>query len=417
MPEDTHPASEERSASREQDVEALGAKKADPVRFLFVAWTMPPTAGGAAVVTRNLLVNFDPDTCVVLGQIPFPGRMSMEGFEQYRRIEVPTPDIYWRVKPFVEPFWSIPRAVRLGVEAVREHSLQAVVSIYPNAAMLYAAHRIAKKTGLPLLPHFHNLYAETRAGTAEGVLARRLQRLIFQRSTHVFTMSQGMTDYYRERYGVESTPLLHPMAHEVPEFSEPAPAERPYRLALSGNMNFTMLGKLARVVKAVGDDPGYEIVLHAPQTADRIREDLGVWADNITVKDARRQEDLVASLGSCDLLLIGLENRIGKRMDDDFRTQFPTRSLDMLVSGKPIMVLCPRDYYFARFFETHDCGFIEPATDPDTIKRSIDDLCADQERRSRYVRNALDVAQAYRGPAVAAVLDREMRKAVNGRES
>ena len=386
----------------------------EPVRFLAIVWTMPPTAGGSSVVTRNLLGEFNPDSLAIVGQIPYPGRMSMDEFEEYRRIEIPSYPIHWRIKPVVEPFFSVPATIRQGCRAVGEHNLQAVLGVYPNAAMLYAGYRISKKMNIPFFPYFHNLYAETRHSFPENRIARSLQRKVFNHADRVFVMNQGIADYYRDRYAVDAIPLVHPMSHAIPEYTEPALPQKPYTVTFSGNMNFTMLGLLSRVIRAIGDNPDYHIVIHAPNREEKIREDLDIWAGNITVKDVQRQEDLPGSLGACDLLLMGLENRSGPGMDDDFHTQFPTRTLDMLVAGKPILLFCQDDYFLARFFREQDCGHVVSATNPDEIRAAIEMMCTDHQRRCRYVRNALKTARIFEAGTVAQTLRQEMDRVVNG---
>jgi glycosyltransferase involved in cell wall biosynthesis len=402
----------ERAAKDERDGMS---RQQSPVRFLLISWNMPPAAGGAAVVTRNLLMNFDPDSCVLMGQLPSHGRMSLEGFENYRRIEIPSPSIHWRLKPWIEPFYAIPKTIREGCRAVREYDLQAVVTVYPNAAMLYAGYRIAKKMGLPFFPHFHNLYPEFKTNPVDRFIARRLQKVVFRGAERVFSMSQGMTDFHREHYGQESTPLLHPLNLPIPEYEDLTIPEKPYTVTFSGSVNFTMLEPLRQVIHAIGDDPDYRIVLHSYVSTKQIRDLAGVWADNIEVRDKEKQEELVASLNECDVCLMGLHNGLGQQAEWDFRTQFPTRTLEMLVARKPILLFSPKEYFFARFMDENGCARVVDTLDPAVIRREIDQMCTDNGVRSACVKAALDVAENYRGPVVAEVLRSHIERAVHRR--
>ncbi len=372
--------------------------------FLVVSWTMPPTGTGSSVIVRNLLENFDPEACVLLGQIPYAQRISLQGFESYQRVEIPSYPIHWRVKPWVEPFISVPMAVHMGRRLMRERGLRAVVGVYPNDAMLYAAYLIAERERVPFFPWFHNLYSETRRGPAR-IIARRLERTVLGRAERVFTMSDGMTRFYREAYGRDTTPLVHPLNLPVPEEPPERPAPKPpYRIGFSGNVNYTTRGAVEQVIRLVGNDPDFRIVFHTRTELARVREDLSVWAENIERKDTETQQDLVDALSECDLLVLGLENRDGSHMESDFATQFPTRTLEMLLSGTPMLALCPRDYFTAQFLREHDCGMIVSEKNDRAVREALERLLTSGELRRRYSRNALSAVRLFRGSRVAAVL-------------
>lgn len=383
------------------------------VPFLWLAWTIPPTATGMSVVTRNLLRWFRPDECVMIGQVIYAGRSTMEGIEHHPRIEIPSHAIHWRLKPYLEPFYLIPMLVNAGCKAVKQHRLRAVVALYPNASFLCAGYLIARLMHIPFFPYFHNLYVETRTNRVAQWFARRLQRFLFSRAARIFSMSEGMTDFFTARYGVRSLPLLHAINCPIPVPSSLPKPEKPFRIAFSGNINFTMIEPLQKVILAIGEDPEYEIVLHTPVKPDDVRKRVGAWARNITLKDAPTQEELVASLRGCDLFVLALADMRGRELEDDFRTQFPTRTLEMLVAQRPILLLCPKEYFLARFFVKWGCGEVLESTDPHEIREAIERLCTDEEQRRRYVEKALAVATLYRGERVSGVLRDELYAAVN----
>lgn len=381
--------------------------------FLWVAWTLPPTATGMAVVTRSLLRWFAPEECVMIGQVPYRGRIAMEGIENHRRIEIPSRSIYWRVKPYVEPFCTVPTLVREGCRAVKEHGLRAVIASYPTAAFLLGGYLIARRMGVPFFPYYHNLYVETRTNPVARAYARRLQRFLFSRAERVFSMSDGMSGFLMDRYRVASVPLVHAINHPIPAPGYLPSCERPFRIAFSGNINLTMVEPLRNVIAALGDDAGYEIVLHTPFSEAEVRRTLGMWRTNITVKDAGGQEELIASLRSCDVLGLALADMTGTHLEDDFRTQFPTRTLEMLVAERPILLLCPRHYFLAQFFLTRGCGYLLEGTDPAKIREAVDLLCTSTDERTRLVRNALEAAGLYRGERVSALLRHELSAAAS----
>ncbi len=380
------------------------------VPFLLVSWTTPPTATGSSVIVRNLAAEFGPTDCVLLGQLLYDGRIGLDRIEDHVRVLIPSYPIHWRLKPYLEPFYAIPMAVRAGCAAVRDHGLRAVVAVYPNSAFMVAGYLIARLCGVPFYPWFHNLYVETRPTGVGAAFARIVQRHILARAAHVFGMSDGVSRFLQANYGIEGDPLLHPVSLPIPEAAAPPDAEKPFVLGLSGNINFTTAEPLRNLIAAVGDSPDYRIVLHTLTPEAGIRETLGVWADNVSVRPVPDASELVLALSECDALVLGLGDRTGKPMEWDFKTQFPTRTLEMLVSERPILLMCPDDYFLAEFFAENGCGRHVSATDAEAIGYAVREICADRALRSKCVAGALHAAARYRAEDVAESLQRRLRE-------
>ena len=223
-------------------------------------------------------------------------------------------------------------------------------------------------------------------------------------------MSQGMTDFLRNRYAVDTTPIVHPIVQPVPAFTDVPAATPPYRLAFSGNINFTVAERVRHVIEAVGDNPLYEIVLYTPVSPEDARETIGAWADNVTIAHLSDQKALVDALRGCDVMMLALVDRRGSSsIEDDFKTQFPTRTLEMLISERPLLVIAPADYYITRFFQMNGAGRTYSGTDIDELREVILDMCTNSALRKSCVRNALATAQSYRVNEVVTTLRRELK--------
>jgi glycosyltransferase involved in cell wall biosynthesis len=135
---------------------------------------------------------------------------------------------------------------------------------------------------------------------------------------------------------------------------------------------------------------------------------IGKWTDTIELKDVPNQEDLVASLRSCDVLILALADQHNTILNDDFRTQFPTRTLEMLISERPVLVVAPYDYYIARFFRHNGAGKVLSDVSRESIRKAIEGLCKNERERNICVKNALKVAQEYRIENVARILRSEL---------
>jgi len=376
--------------------------------FLLIAWTMPPTATGMSVVSRNLASGFDPDEVVIIGQVLYESRIDLRGAERVQRIRIPDYPIHWRLKPYLEPFYIIPLTVAVGLRAIRQHRLKSVVASFPNSTFLVAGFLISLLARVPFFPYFHNLYVETRQGMISRAMALVIQKVIFWKAKRVLSMSKGMSEYLAKSYHIDSTSLLHPIVQPVPLFSAVRKSTKPYRIAFTGNINNTVVDVIRRVIDAIGEDPDYRIVLHTPVPIDRAKSLIGKWTDIIEIKDVPNQEDLVTSLRSCDVLILALADQHNTILNDDFRTQFPTRTLEMLISERPILVIAPEDYYIARFFRGNGAGKVLSNMSTESIRKAIVNLCTNERERNVCVKNALRIAQEYRIENVTRVLRSEL---------
>ena len=364
---------------------------------------MPPTATGSSVIAKNLACGFDSDEIVMIGQVLYDNRIDLSGIEKIRRIRIPDYPFHWRIKSFFEPFYVIPLTVAAGVAATRRYKLRAVVACFPNAPFLFAGLLISIIAKVPFYPYYHNLYVETRTNRVSRTIAQIIQSISFSYAAQVFSMSKGMAGFLLKRYGQKSHPILHPIPSSIPAFRELPAAKRPYKIAITGNINFTMGETLRRLVSVIRDVSDFQLHIFTSTSGDVIRNYLRIYGDNIDVMHVANREQLIDSIRDCDLLTLALDERRGD-LEDDFKTQFPTRTLELLVSERPILVLAPEDYYIARFFRETGAGEVVSSTDCETIRNAIIELCENPTKRNMYVRNALNIAKQYRVEKVVATL-------------
>lgn len=104
-----------------------------------------------------------------------------------------TPDRWWT--------WRL-SAVKRGVELIREHKIDAILSTYPIATAHDIAHRIAVKTGVPWLADFRDPMAHD-GYPADPTIWRSFKQLeerIFARAHTCIFVTDPAAAMYRDRY-------------------------------------------------------------------------------------------------------------------------------------------------------------------------------------------------------------------------
>ena len=117
----------------------------------------------------------------------------------------------------------------------------------------------------------------------------------------------------------------------------------------------------------------------------------GRRARGLTLMDYQPYEDLPDMLASADVLVVVLES-------DASRYSVPSKVLNYLCAGRPVLALLPPDNAVAHMIRTAGAGLVVDPSDKDAAARALRDLLADPERRAemgaaarRYAETTFDV--------------------------
>ena len=106
--------------------------------------------------------------------------------------------------------------------------------------------------------------------------------------------------------------------------------------------------------------------------------------------------ELLRGLGQADILLLP-HGFSGSLSQVEYSTIFPTKTIEYLISGRPILAHTPPGAYLTRFLKQHDCALVVETPDPAALAVAIRRLRTDGSLRSRLVRNALAAARSVPG--------------------
>jgi glycosyltransferase involved in cell wall biosynthesis len=303
---------------------------------------------------------------------------------------------WWRA---VQTPYALWRCLRL----VRRHKVESIVAVFPDERLLLAAYLCARLTGRRFFPYFHNTYVENRRGW-KGVFARWLQARVFARAEHVFVMSEGMSELYRQRYPtLEQSPLVHSFNHPLPSADVPETVASPLRIVLCGNVNASCNDAVARFGEAVAGCPNARLTVYSGTNPDHLRS-IGLVREGVEHLVVSADE-VLGRLAQADVLLLA-HGLTGPWGPEEYQTIFPTKTIDYLISGRPILAHTPPDCFLTRFLRKHDCALIVDQPDVGALREAIERLRTDYPLRRRLVQNALAAARPFQAREVAAELRR-----------
>jgi glycosyltransferase involved in cell wall biosynthesis len=371
-------------------------------KTLLLCRNIPPAPTGASVVIANLARQFRTDEMVIVGAyyLRTPAQTWSPEWPALKYAVVQLPD-GWRGARWLR--WiQFPLLLLRAWWTLMAGGCKAIVVVFPDEVFLLTAYLLARMTGKPLYPYLHNTYLENRPNNR---LARWLQPRVFAIASHVFVMSEGMRRLFRVNYpDLRCSALVHSFNQSIPERNDtkPPPVHQPLRLVMFGNVGPSNADAAARFAQLARSSP-YDLRLTVfSGTSRSYLKQLGFTGDNIVVETVSH-DVLMQGLKQSDIILLP-HGFFGAVADDEITTIFPTRTIEALISGRPILAHTPSDCFLAEFLRQHQCAVIVDKPEVAAIEQAVERLRLDPDLRSQVVRQALLAAEQFQAPRVAAHL-------------
>jgi glycosyltransferase involved in cell wall biosynthesis len=377
-------------------------------KTLVLTRSIPPAVTGSAIIMGNLARQFTRDEMLLVGALD-PGRPPVTWRSNWpRRVYGMLWSDRWRGERFIR-YAQVPLLLIVSLLSLIISRSKAVFVVYPDGYYLLAGYLIARITRKPLYGYFHNTYLENYPNSR---LAQWLQPRVFHYALHIFVMSDGMQRLYEHNYpGLRCSPLRHTFNDPLPDGDEPLAAlHNPLHLCFAGTLNSSCFEAASRFASMIHEMDGVRLTL-LTGTPLPVVERIGFTGPKVTVGTVSR-DDLIPRLREADLLLLP-HGFTSKFAEEEIKTIFPTKTIEYLISGRPILAHLPADCFLAEFLRSYDCALIVDEPDVEALKRALDRLRQDESLRSKLVCNALRAARQFQAHEVAAQM-REIIQTTNG---
>lgn len=279
--------------------------------------------------------------------------------------------------------------------ALRE-GVTKILGIFPDDFYLFLAFSLSKILNLPLYTWFHNTYLDNYTGYRK-IIASYIQPQVFNHAKKIFVMSDGMKNYFNLKYpSIQFTTLVH--GFKLPEYS---PSPLPENIIHSSRVKFLFTGSLnescrdaaVRMMHAILSKPEYE--LHVYTGNPKIDfENYGISGNRFFYHGFISLPQLYEKMKAYDVMLLA-HGLTGERTDVEFKTIFPTRTIPLLVSGKPILAHTPKNVYLTKFLEINNCAFVVEVPDEKAILDAILVILNNPDIRNLKIRNAIQTSKIF----------------------
>ena len=338
-----------------------------------------------AIIMRNLLSRFNRESFTVITD-PVPGvGPRYPGARDY--YFAPRPSF---LPERFRPLWNraqVPVASAKAAGLIRKLDVRVTVVCHVDMHAVTVARNAAKATRTPWMPYIHNMIWENFRDTKLEKEATRVQKQVFEEASSLLVMCDGIKDLYQERYGLESRSIVHNHIEPVRETLPDRPVKP--QCFLSGHIYQINVHAVKRVIEAARQ-LDLSMVVTAPESH---LTNAGI-ADQVRREFYPERADYLAALEEQAILVTALDwPDESKQSEEELLTLLPTRVVEYLAAGRPVLAHCPPESFMAKFLLRHKCAMV--VTDPsvEAVADAMKLLIAGGEAVAAMCRAGLDTVR------------------------
>ena len=319
--------------------------------------------GGVGIILRNLLSVFNTDsyTFAYLGRFDSRPRKRVKQSDCFRLIPNFHPvhfiDLLFKGAKQKYAIW---RAVRLA----KARKAQIVVGLYPTLSSLFVATEVAKRIKGRFYPYLHDTISEGLSHTPLAKAAVSVQEDAFAVAESVLIINKGMSDRYRDVYNLRKGLVLQ---MSFPERIATEPNFNRSRTAFWGgdvyDINKTSLSRVQEAL--LGRDTQLELTCLS-------KLDFKDYTNVNQIYYPSRQE-YIRAVQRHGMMILSIDWPDESPVHEaELSTIWPTKAVEYLATGAPILVHCPEHYFLARFFREHQCAVVVSDRSIEALTEAID---------------------------------------------
>ena len=362
-------------------------------KVLIITQVNPYTpVGGVTVVLKNLFSNFDKNSYC----FAFLGRFKLKqstDFSKYPDLYRLIPNYHFvQIIGFFFPRIKFNYAVKKAVDYIKKEKPSCLIGLYPTIASLDVSARVAEITGIPYYPYLHDTVVEGLSHSEFASKAVSVQKKVFKLAKKIITMSEGMTDYYSKNYKLKT----YPLEHSYPEKLLEKPNYNRNKKAFWGGEVYAINEKSFERVQDALLDLSTEFLVTSLSPL-KIKN-----TKNVTKTFFPSRKEYINAVFTHGILVLAINWPDESDVHEaELSTIFPTKTIEYLASGSPILVHCPEHYFLSKFFKKHKCGIVVTKRKKIDLKLAIKKIQSQSDEIHQMQKNALKVMQLFKLPVIS----------------
>jgi hypothetical protein len=355
-------------------------------KILLATKSYPPVIGGSAFLLYELLRNFPKDSIEAVYGVNDPPNNSnlVLPFKSKQVLLLNNKMLTVRVNRYFPQLiiWLIKREIK---RKVLKENISKIYIHYPNASFSIAAYLVSQELRVPYDIYFDILWEE-RPGKSEQRLARLYEKKIVESAGFVFAITEFGSDYLSKKHNREVLFVPHtldysniadkPVIHE-----QGAQLKIHFAGGIYHDMNQDCIVRLLQAVKLTGLD--IELEFCTPDIPKEIAN------ENITKKYLSKDELLKAQKKAT---LLFLPQAFYSSTPDMITNNYPTKTMEYLCSGRPILVHSPSTSYLSYSARKDDYAYVVDEPSVELLAQAILEICINTDLQYSLALGALNFA-------------------------
>lgn len=270
---------------------------------------------------------------------------------------------------------------------VSKEKCHSIICFYPDEFYLIASSIVAKKNSIPFYPYFHNLYYENKKGIS-AIFAKIIQKKLFNQAPWVYLISEGLLSEISHKYpNINFRVLLHTTEIQDKLLENKKIKKEFTQISFLGNVNNSNKDALSFFLNSVNAIDEIRVNLITSQPMNILKKE-SLLKNNVFVKANLSDNEVINELESSDLLILP-HGFSGSLSNSEYRSSFPTKTIDYLKSGTPILALIPDYSYLNDFLSKNQCAFCITSKNKQAIFSVINDVKNNSNRVEKIRKNAI----------------------------
>ncbi|RFZ85794.1 hypothetical protein DYU05_09420 [Mucilaginibacter terrenus] len=184
---------------------------------------------------------------------------------------------------------------------------------------------------------------------------------------HVFVISSAMQEFYKSRFGVDSTVLFGPAQNKEVRFSYFSNLNNKLKIGYFGAVGAWQLDALESVASAIdSSNVILDIYSGIEQLPDRLR------IEGVNLKASIAAEDVSSVMEKYDGVLLPISFK--KQMRNMSQLNIATKMSEYLASGVPILAVGPPYAAMIGYLEDNNAAFTVTSQSPNDIREGLQAL-------------------------------------------
>ena len=279
------------------------------------------------------------------------------------------------------------------IALVKEENCNSIMCVFPDEFHLIAVTLAAKKLTIPIYPYFHNLYYENKQGFS-ATIAKLVQKKLFAQAPWVYLISDGLLNELSPLYPkIDFRILTHATIIDEIKINHNKSVKQKIQVTFLGHINNSNIDAMSFMLNTLEQRDDVVINLITP-TSKHILNKAKLLKNNVTIHSNYSDEEVNQKLRTSNLLLLP-HGFTGALSDGEYRSIFPTKTIQYLLSGSPILALLPHNCYLQDFLSKNQCAFCVTNKNKQEIFSVLSHVKNHSKEIERITNNSRKTAQIF----------------------